>query len=616
MTFFSWLSLCSSFLFAPLGALPPQEPKAAVDADAKASSAAYEGKASVTQHSGTFGGEAMRYTALAEEWVLRDDDGQPEAAMFSVAYLRETDDPGARPVTFLWNGGPGSSSVWLHMGAFGPVRVDVPSDARDDGGPPYKLVENPGTFLDVSDIVFVDPVGTGFSRPLGEKTGKDFYGVRQDAQAMARFIRQWISQNGRWNSPKFIGGESYGTTRSAAVLRELEGRYNDVSINGVLLISTILDFTIENVSPGNELPNAMHLPTMAATAKYHGQAGQDVELEAFVQAAREYALGEYVVALMQGQALSPEASAEVRDRLAYFTGLSPQFIEDSNLRLRPWQFQKELLRDQGLSVGRLDSRYAGQDLDRVGDAPDVDPSFYGIDGAYTAAVNHHLRTNLKWTGERQYNIIGLGESWDWDIPGGPKDYLSVAPYVGKALRENSGMHVFVAQGYYDFATPFLAAEYSLNRPGMVTDRIHFAYYESGHMMYVHHPSLHKLHADVRAFIQETLQVQASDDSQGSLSEPLDSAAVAAGKELFQGQGCAGCHGEQGQGDGAAAPALPVKPRNYTDAAWQASVTDETIQKVIREGGVANGLNMMMAGYPHLSDAELDQLTAFIRSLKR
>lgn len=603
------------FFLLTLGCLSfPMRPAVMAQEPAAAENPPDVGLRVESQHRGTFGGSTFDYLARAEEVVLRDDAGKPEAGIFCVAYLRQGVDSAQRPVTFLWNGGPGSSSVWLHMGAYGPWRVDVPSDARDDGGPPYSLVPNPDTFLDLSDIVFVDPVGTGFSRPLGEKTGKDFYGVAQDARAMARFIRQWLSQNQRWNSPKFLGGESYGTTRAAAVVRELEGGYNDVSLNGILLISTILDFTIENHSPGNELPNAMHLPTMAATARYHGKAGQNLALEDFVREAREYALGDYTLALMQGQALPAAQAEKVRDRLAYFTGLDPQYIENSNLRLRPWQFQKELLRDRGLSVGRLDSRYAGEDLDRVGDSPDTDPSFYGIDGAYTAAINQHLRANLLWTGSRQYNIIGLGEAWDWKLPSGSKDYLSVAPYVNKALRQNRHLHVFVAQGYYDFATPFLAAEFSLNRPGMVLDRIHFAYYESGHMMYVHHPSLDKLLADTRAFLQTALQRDGNRDDDAQKQGALDPEQVRRGKELFVRNACITCHGETGRGNGAAAPALPVPPRDYTDPHWQNQTSDATIQAVIREGGAAHGLNPIMVAYPNFTDEELQHLTQFIRSL--
>ena len=459
-----------------------------------------------TQHVGTFHGTEVSYTAIAGETYLRDDDGNPTATLFSTAYLRsDVEDPSTRPVTFLWNGGPGSSSVWLHMGAFGPLRVDIPSDARDDGAPPYPLVPNPGTFLDLSDIVFLDPVGTGFSRPLGDAEGEDFYGVQQDAQAIAKFIRQWISDHGRWNSPKFIGGESYGTTRAAAVVRELESGFDDVALNGILLISTILDFSIENHTPGNELPNLMHLPTMAATAKYHGRAGGGISLEEFTAQAREFALNGYAHALLQGNDLSQEERAVVRERLAWFTGLSEDYLERTDLRPQPGRFQKELLREQGLTVGRLDSRYTGVDLDSAGERSDQDPSFYGIDGAYAAAINSYLHGSLEVRMDRHYNIIGgLGGSWDWDVPGLPFNYFNLAPWIGKAMRQNSDLQVYVAAGYYDFATPFFSAEYSLNRAGVVPERVHFRYYEAGHMMYIHHPSLHQMLEDVHAFLEQTL----------------------------------------------------------------------------------------------------------------
>ncbi len=460
---------------------------------------------SVTTHTGTFHGVEVEYDAIAGETFLKNREGEPEAAIFSVSYLkRGVEDPATRPVTFLWNGGPGSSSVWLHMGAFGPVRVDVPSDARDDGGPPYKLVPNTGAFLDISDVVFIDPVGTGFSRAVGEGKRQDHYGVTQDARSIARFIRAWVTEHGRWNSPKFIGGESYGTTRACAVMRELEGRFDDVAINGVLLISAILDFTIENHETGNELPSMMHLPTMAATAHYHGMAGEGVAIEDWVAQARAFALKDYALALLQGNSLDAEERARVRKELSRLTGLSEDYIERSDLRLQPGRFQKELLRSRGLTVGRLDSRYTGEDLDDVGATPEVDPSFYGIDGAYTATLNTWLREELKVEMDRQYSIIGgLGGSWDWDVPG-MGHYFNVAPYLGRAMRQNKDLHVFVAAGYYDFATPFFSAEYSLNRSGIVPERLQFAYYEAGHMMYVHHESLQKLQQDIHRFLVETL----------------------------------------------------------------------------------------------------------------
>jgi carboxypeptidase C (cathepsin A) len=455
---------------------------------------------------GTFNGVEVSYTIIAGETLLENDEGEPQAVMFSTSYLRkDVDDPVARPVTFLWNGGPGSSSVWLHMGAFGPKRVDVPSDARDDAGPPYRLLDNTDTILDVTDMVFIDPVGTGFSRPRGEAEGEDFYGVRQDARSVAQFIRLWIQEHGRWNSPKFIGGESYGTTRSAAVVRELEGGFDDVAINGIILISTILDFTIDQPVPGNEIPYLVHLPTMATTAQFHGKAGEGIPVAEFAQEAREFALGEYAHALLKGEMLEDGERERIREQLAYFTGLSETYLENSNLRIRPERFQKELLRDRGLTVGRLDSRYTGKDVDAAGESPDIDPSFYGIDGAYTAAINSYLREDLGVDIDRRYNIIGgLGGSWDWDLGRGRGTYLNVASYIGDAMRQNSGLHVFVAAGYYDFATPFHGAEYSLNRSGIIPERVHFEYYESGHMMYIHHPSLAKLLGDVRTFITGTL----------------------------------------------------------------------------------------------------------------
>lgn len=461
-----------------------------------------------SQHSGEFHGTRVDYDVEAGETILKDKDGKEQAAMFSVSYLMQgMQDPAARPVTFLWNGGPGSSSVWLHMGAFGPQRVDVPSDARDDGGPPYQLIPNTGAFLDVSDIVFIDPVGTGFSQMRGASKPEDFYGVQPDARSIARFIRQWLREHGRWNSPKFIGGESYGTTRSAAVVRELEGEFDDVAINGIILISAILDFSIVETSPGSELPHAMFLPTMAATAHFHGKAGAGQPLAEFVEEARAFALTRYTQALVRGAALPAKERAAVRAELARFTGLSEAVIEQNDLRLHPERFQKELLRDRGLTVGRLDARYTGKDLDDAGEAPDEDPSFYGIDGAYTAAINAYLRDQLGVKLEREYNIIGgLEGPWKWDLPGDSRQtYLNVAPYIGTAMRQNADLRVFVACGYYDFATPFFAAEYSLNRAGVVPERVHFAYYEAGHMMYVNHQALASLQSDVRQFILSTVR---------------------------------------------------------------------------------------------------------------
>jgi carboxypeptidase C (cathepsin A) len=500
---------CCAIAVSPLSAQHQEAPSQAQEDSAGTKPHAKESAKPlqfVTQHVGTFHGKQISYTATAGETFLQADDGTPRASLFSTAYVANgIEDLSQRPVTFLWNGGPGSASLWLHMGVFGPKRVDLPSDARDDGAPPYPIMDNPGAFLDLSDIVFIDPVGTGFSHTLGETEGKEFYGVKQDAESIAQFIRQWISEHGRWNSPKFIGGESYGTTRSAAVVHELEAGFDDVAINGIILISAILDFSIENHSPGNEMPNLMHLPTMAATAKYHGKAGDGMALEDFVQQAREFALGDYAHALLQGESLGAIEREAVRARLAWFTGLSEEYLEQTDLRPQPARFQKELLRDRGLTVGRLDARYTGVDLDSAGEHSDQDPSFYGIDGAYAAAMNAYLRGTLHVEMDRNYKVIGgLGAPWDWKVPDMPFNYFNVAPYIGEAMRQNSGLQVFVAAGYYDFATPFFQAEYSLNRAGSVPERVHFSYYEAGHMMYIHHPSLFQLQADVHDFIAHTL----------------------------------------------------------------------------------------------------------------
>ena len=459
----------------------------------------------VTEHTGEFNGTRVRYTATAGETYLKDENGAPRASIFSTSYIRtDVKNNESRPVVFLWNGGPGSASLWLHMGVFGPKRVDIPSDARDDGAAPYRVIDNPGAFLDIADIVFIDPVGTGFSRALGETKREEFYSINKDARSVAEFIRIWLNKNKRWNSPKYIGGESYGTTRSAAVINELEGRFDDVSMNGIILISSILDFSIDTPAPGNEVAFITVMPTLAATAWYHDKVDKTGHtLASFVAAAKEFAIGEYALALLKGNDLGDDERAAVRAKLSGFIGISEDYIDDADLRVNHSRFQKELLRDEGLSVGRLDSRYQGVDYDNAGEYPDVDPSFYGIDGAYTAALNSYMRGDLGVEIERQYSVIGgLGGRWDWALEGRDfsRGYLNVAPYIGRAMRENSGLRVFNAMGYYDFATPMFGAEYSLKRTGIPDERITFEYYEAGHMMYIHHPSLHKLLADVRAFI--------------------------------------------------------------------------------------------------------------------
>ena len=492
---------------APLHAQEARPSDAKADRSDKPDAAIPPPTVSVTHHKGVFGGVAVAYTATSGETYLKGPDDKPAAAIFSTAYVKDGPVEPRRPVTFLFNGGPGSGSVWLHMGAFGPKRVRIP-DAKDDGAAPYHILDNPDSLLDATDIVFIDPVGTGFSKALGKTDPKVYWGVTSDAKSVAQFIRLWLNANGRWNSPKFLGGESYGTTRSAAVTHELEGQYNDVALNGVILISTILDFGASSETQGNELQFALTLPSMAATAWYHKHLPvQPASLEAHVDAARAFATGPYIAALLKGTALTAAEHDAIRRQLAGFIGLSETFIDNADLRVSPGRFYKELLRDRGLTIGRLDTRYTGVDYDRAGEDPDNDPSFYGIDGAYTAAINAYVRGDLNLHLDRDYVTIGGVRGWDWKLAdegrGGGGDraaYLNVAPYLSRALRENSGLKIFVGQGYYDFATPFYGAEYSLTRPGFPAGRVEFHYYQAGHMMYVHDSDLTKLSADIRGFI--------------------------------------------------------------------------------------------------------------------
>jgi carboxypeptidase C (cathepsin A) len=490
---------------AALVALAIALPAVAADKDDSKPTAApardYVANSASRTFTGTFGGRSVRYSATVQEQLLKGADGTPKAAIVTTAYIAEPRDA-SRPVTFLFNGGPGSGSVWLQMGAFGPKRVAIPSDARDDGGPPYPILDNPDSLLDVTDLVFIDPVGTGFSHTIGETKGEEYWGVTKDAKSVAQVIRQWLDTNGRWNSPKFLGGESYGTTRSAAVVDQLEGGYNDVALNGVILLSTVLDFAAGADTAGNELGYITNLPSMATTALYHGKAAA-ASPEAFAQEARAFAIGPYAAFLLKGQNAPSEERAAIRTQLARFTGLSEQYLESADLRVTPGRFYKELLRDRGLTVGRLDSRYTGTDLDNAGEYPDNDPSFYGIDGGYSAAMNSWMRDTLGYKTDQRYVTIGSVQPWDWQLEGGrdTNAYLNVAPYLGRALRENSGLRIFVGQGWYDFATPFFAAEYALSRTGFPQDRIQFHYYDAGHMMYVRDEDRHKLADDVRAFIR-------------------------------------------------------------------------------------------------------------------
>ena len=472
-------------------------------AEAAKPAAAPEAQVKSRDLAGTFGGQRIAYRATIADTILTDEAGKAEAVIVTTSYVKTPADP-SRPVFFIYNGGPGSGSVWLQMGAFGPKRVAIPSDARDDGAPPYPLLDNPDSLLDVADLVFIDPPGTGFSYLTPGTDPKKYYGLRQDARAVAQVIRRWINDNGRWGSPKYLGGESYGTSRTAMVVDELEGStYNDVGLNGLILISTILDFAGREPTPGNELAYVVTLPNMAAAAWYHGKV-QAPSVEAIVEEARRFAIGPFASALLKGQDLPAAERASVRRELARLTGLSEDYLEQADLRVTDQRFYKELLRDRGLTIGRLDARYTGKDYDNAGETPDADPSFYGIDAGYTAAINQWARETLGYRTDRHYQSIGnVGGQWDWSLGSGwgRQAYLNIAPLIGQAMRQNSQLRLFNAQGWYDFATPFFGAEYSLKRTGIPQERITWKYYDAGHMMYVRDEDRVKLSADLREFIR-------------------------------------------------------------------------------------------------------------------
>lgn len=468
-----------------------------------------------TSHALEIRGAKMRYRAVAGELDVTDPAGKPVARIFSTAYLRDTLDS-RRPVIFAFNGGPGSASIWLHLGILGPKRVVVPGDATDDGAAPLDVVANVHSPLDVADIVLIDPVGTGYSRAIGGHADKEFWGIAQDAEVLANFVRQWLTKNRRWGSPKYLCGESYGTTRAAAMTRALaQEEYGTVALNGVILISAALDFQGLRPIAHNGRVSTSFLPSYAATAMYHGRIPRR-DLGELLAEAREFALTDYTVALAKGQRLTSEERARVRRRLSGLTGLSERYLDSVELDIHPFRFMKELLRDRGLSIGRLDSRYTGRDFDAGGERFDGDPSGAGFGADYSAASLDYLSRELGVDmGDRRYLVLnrsGIKPEWDWKVPDlerwslgmNPEwpVYVNVAPFLGDEMRRNSDFRVLLAMGYYDLATPFFAVENSMHQTGMLPERVTFAYYEAGHMMYVHEPSLASLAGDIRAFVTQ------------------------------------------------------------------------------------------------------------------
>ncbi|RJF71384.1 peptidase S10 [Deinococcus cavernae] len=464
---------------------------------------------SVTRHSVTVNGQTLNYTATAGTMVLPEEkhgkEGEFEghkrrARIFFVAYALDEQDAASRPVTFAYNGGPGSPALWLHLGLLGPRRV-VMGDAGGLTGPPYRLTDNQFTLLTHSDLVFIDPVSTGYSRVTeGEKPG-EFHGFKKDIESVGDFIRLWTSRAGRWLSPKFLIGESYGTMRSAGLSGYLQERHG-LFLNGIMLISTILDYATVDTTPGHDLAYVTHFPTQAATAWYHGKLGRR-SLKAVLREAEAFADGEYAAALHLGARLTPAARRRVAQKYARLTGLGTEFVLQNDLRVELMKFCKELLRDRRLTVGRLDSRFTGLDRTAGGSAIDYDPSYAAILGPYTATFNHYVRQELNFQSDLAYEVLS-GRTRPWSMKEFEGRHVRAADTLRSAMHQNPHLKVLNAAGYYDFATPYWAARHTLDHlqldPGLRSN-IREVFYEAGHMMYVHQPSLAQQARDLTEFIE-------------------------------------------------------------------------------------------------------------------
>lgn len=460
----------------------------------------------VTSHRLELAGQTLDYQATAGYLELKDDAGKPTAQMFFMAYTVKGAEPRTRPICFTFNGGPGSSSVWLHLGAFGPRRVKL-GDEGELPRPPFEFIPNEGSILDATDLVFIDPVTTGYSRAAPGKEAKDFHGVQQDIAAVGEFIRLYLTRFQRWASPKYVAGESYGTTRAAGLAAHLLDRHG-ISLNGVILVSAVLNFQTLRPDEGNDLPYPLYLPSYTATAWYHKKLGADeqkLSLPVLLQQAEEFALGPYQTALMKGTRLTEAEERATAKEVARFTGLDVDYVRRANLRIEPMKFMKELRRREGKTVGRFDSRYVGQDADGTGATFEFDPSYAAVQAPYTEAFNQYVRQELKFETDLTYEIL-TGKVHPWDYGPARNRYLNVAPDLRRTLAQNPHLEVLVCSGIYDLATPYFAADYTLDHLSFdrsVRKRLSVALYEAGHMMYLQKGSLLKLRADVVGFIRRT-----------------------------------------------------------------------------------------------------------------
>lgn len=469
-----------------------------------------------TKHSITLGGQTINYTVTTGTIVLKEEiekkgekagesEGEkPKATIFFVAYTRDdVADKTKRPLTFSFNGGPGSSSVWLHLGLLGPRRV-VMTDLGDLPPPPFQLVDNEFSLLDETDLVFIDPVSTGYSRAVVGEKAKQFHGFKKDIESVGDFIRLYATRYQRWTSPKFLIGESYGTTRAAGLSGYLQDRHG-MFLNGIMLVSSILNFATARFDVGNDLPYILFLPTYAATAWYHKRLAPELQtdLRATLRQVEQFALGEYMLALAKGASLGDDERKTIVAKLARYTGLTEAYIERTNLRVEIFRFTKELLRDERRTVGRLDSRFKGIDRDAAGEEFEHDPSMTNIMGPYTATFNDYVRGELKFETDLPYEIL-TPRVRPWSYAENENHYLNVAETLRHAMTINPYLKVIVANGYYDFATPYMATRYTFDHLALdpsLARNLSMTYYEAGHMMYIHLPSLAQLKNDLANFVR-------------------------------------------------------------------------------------------------------------------
>jgi carboxypeptidase C (cathepsin A) len=465
---------------------------------------------SVTKHDWAAGGTTIHYTATAGNLIIKDEKDHPNGSLFYVAYTQDGVDAKNRPVTFFYNGGPGAATIWLHMGSVGPIRVSTQSPEATAPAP-FEYVQNQYSLIDKSDLVFIDAPMCGFSRAVGKGTAKDFAGVDEDIHAFEKFIVRYITLNQRWNSPKFLFGESYGTTRSAGLVSALQN--DGISFNGVTLLSSILNYSVR--SPGYDTEAIGYFPSFAAIAYQHNKVKRQGSMAEWVEQARKFARGPYAEALAQGDRLSPAEFDATAAKVASFTGLSVGYVKEAKLRIAATRFRKELLRDEQQILGRYDARFEAFDVDAAGENPGFDPSDTGISGVYVGAFHDYIERDLKYMSSEPYLLSGPGLNQAWNFkhrPGGgagpgrgEQDQPDVAVDLSDAMRKNPKLRVFSANGYFDLATPFFLTEFDLHHmllPPAIASNIEFGYYPAGHMVYLNVDALKQMKGDLDRFYGE------------------------------------------------------------------------------------------------------------------